>query len=342
MRKLSSFRLVPLAIGAAVFALPSFVAAHDHHAMDQRTHAEHMGNAEQNFSGEQIFTQAERDLVERVRADISANRMLASDAARLSIDANQGNVTLTGTVSTEREKEEIERRARQALGVRSVENRITVTETRADARPNGSSARESTDRLAQSSSTVRSMEARPRATTPVTPRPLTDAERASVANPAPPPPTDRELLAKERMGGFPATEDRGRNAVGERSTIGSGAMHDVDRTSSTGPSGSRTFSTDTGGVDEQARVAKPAGDYAVTTVDRSIAASVRTALSGDPALGVTPENVHIKVDNGQVILHGWVNSQHEKDLIDSRVRELSGVQGVDNYLVVANAARPSR
>jgi osmotically-inducible protein OsmY len=111
-------------------------------------------------------------------------------------------------------------------------------------------------------------------------------------------------------------------------------MHDEDRTGTTGPSGSRSFSTTTGSVDPGERFAKPAGDYAVTTVDRSIAERVRTMLNGDPSLFVTPDNVHIKVDNGYVILSGWANSQQEKDLITERVQEISGVQGVDNHLQV--------
>jgi osmotically-inducible protein OsmY len=111
-------------------------------------------------------------------------------------------------------------------------------------------------------------------------------------------------------------------------------MHQEDRTSSTGPSGSRSFSTTTSAIDSTARGAKIAGDEAVTAVDRDVAARVRTALSGDLAQPVGDENIHIRVSNGQVILQGWVKSQEEKNRISTKVAGLEGVQGLDNQLVV--------
>jgi osmotically-inducible protein OsmY len=113
-------------------------------------------------------------------------------------------------------------------------------------------------------------------------------------------------------------------------------MHEEDRTGSTGPSGSHLFSTKTGAADATARATKPAGDYVVTTVDRGIAARVRSALSGDSTLLVSDENVHIKVDNGQVILHARVNSEREKEMISDRIREIEGVRALDNQLAIVS------
>jgi osmotically-inducible protein OsmY len=62
---------------------------------------------------------------------------------------------------------------------------------------------------------------------------------------------------------------------------------------------------------------------------------VRTALSGDLAQPIGDGNVHIKVNNGQVILQGRVNTQDEKDIISAKVARLDGVQGLDNQLVVS-------
>src|SRR3989442_122587 len=49
---------------------------------------------------------------------------------------------------------------------------------------------------------------------------------------------------------------------------GSGEIATTDRTGTTGPSGSRTFSTNRGAVEAIGRTAKPAGDYAATATDR--------------------------------------------------------------------------
>src|SRR5262249_7753613 len=56
---------------------------------------------------------------------------------------------------------------------------------------------------------------------------------------------------------------------------GSGEMETTDRTGTTGPSGTGTFSVESGAVDTIERVAKPAGDYAATDTDRDLAARIR-------------------------------------------------------------------
>jgi osmotically-inducible protein OsmY len=280
----------------------------------------------QNFSSSEIFTQAERDLERRIRANLSVSldRPVAEAANTLQIGVHEGAVTLAGTVPDEWTKSEIERRVTHTLGVARVDDSIQVSRV---------SARTETGGRAMSSAATGAAESRARYAGP---RPLTDVERARLAAPAPPPPSDRELIRKDQVGSFPATQEQAREAVGERQEIGSGNMHDEDRTGTTGPSGSRSFSVDTGAIDTPGRVAKPAEDYAVTTIDRTIAARVRTRLDGDPSLAVTPDNLHIKVDNGHVILSGWVNSQQDKDFITERVREISGVQGLDNHLQVVS------
>jgi osmotically-inducible protein OsmY len=125
-------------------------------------------------------------------------------------------------------------------------------------------------------------------------------------------------------------------AVARRHEVGSGNIHEEDRTSTTGPSGSRPFATSTGSIDASTRVAKPAGDYAVTAADRGIAIRVRSTLNCDPSLSVNDDNLRAKVDNGHLILRGWVDSQRDKNAIGAKVQELEGVQGVDNQLEVVS------
>jgi osmotically-inducible protein OsmY len=111
-------------------------------------------------------------------------------------------------------------------------------------------------------------------------------------------------------------------------------MHESDRTGTTGPSGTRSYTPDSGSVDTAARAAKPAGDEAVTTTDRTIATAVRLSLNNNSTFAATDENVHIKVDNGEVTLHGWVKNENEKQAITSTVTEVAGVQKVNNQLQV--------
>jgi len=138
---------------------------------------------------------------------------------------------------------------------------------------------------------------------------------------------------------FPATGSRGSQAADDQASPGSGQMAEEDRTGSSGPSGTRSTSPlNTGAIDTIGRVTKPAGDYAVTEVDRGLASQLRLALNGHPNLPVTEENVHLVVDNGFVTLQGWVPSEQDRMAIAEHVRGVSGVQGIDNQLRVRSHA----
>ena len=116
---------------------------------------------------------------------------------------------------------------------------------------------------------------------------------------------------------------------------GSGVMEGTDRTGTTGPSGSRAFSPSDGAVDTIGRMAKPAGDFAATDTDRDLAARIRMAVEGDPALGpILDKSLHIKADNGAVTLLGLVTDEQTKEQINAKVTAIAGVQSVDNKLSI--------
>ena len=134
---------------------------------------------------------------------------------------------------------------------------------------------------------------------------------------------------------FSTTAPAASSGVNSPALPGSGGMDEGDRTGTTGPAGSRSFSTGGGAVDVEARVAKPAGDYAVTDVDRGLAATIRTQLMGDPELvGVTDDSLHIKVNNGAVTLEGQATTTIAKDKITTKVKEIAGVQSVTNDMEI--------
>ena len=126
---------------------------------------------------------------------------------------------------------------------------------------------------------------------------------------------------------------------GGTSAPGSGIMSEEDRTGSTGPSGTRSTSpTNTGAIDAEGRVAKPAGDSAVTEVDRGLVSQIRNSLTGNPDFLATPDNIHLVVNNGFVTLQGWVPSEQDRLAIADHVQKQTGVQGVNNQLRVRPAA----
>ena len=76
---------------------------------------------------------SEGGLAERVKATLTrestgTHGLMRNEVARnIQVSADNGEVTLTGTVPTQKDKDMIEVRAREIAGVRSVDNQLTVT-----------------------------------------------------------------------------------------------------------------------------------------------------------------------------------------------------------------------
>jgi osmotically-inducible protein OsmY len=80
-----------------------------------------------NLAPDQFFTQAERDLIERVRQRLRENRPVAAYADEIQLTAERGRITLSGTVKSKQEREELAATARRTKGVTTVENHLQVT-----------------------------------------------------------------------------------------------------------------------------------------------------------------------------------------------------------------------
>ena len=262
----------------------------------------------QNFAPTEFFSQAERDLLQRVRGNLEADPLLSSVEGAIAVEVEVGTITLRGPVPTRDVQERMLTLVQRTVGVERVVDQLRVMNT----------------------ASVTPPVAPPPA---VIPRPATRPEGEVLGGYYAPPPGDHAVAS------FPATGARGLEAVGKPALTGSGQMAEVDRTSSSGPSGSRNVSPlASGSVDTIGRVAKPAGDYAVTTVDRGLVSLIRSRLNGHPQLPVSNDNVHLVVDNGFVIIQGWVPSRQDRRAIEATVRQLDGIQGIDNQLRVDRTA----
>ncbi len=71
-----------------------------------------------------------------------------------------------------------------------------------------------------------------------------------------------------------------------------------------------------------------------TASDRKLLASVRTAVVHDRSLSATAHNAKIMVASGAVTLRGPVNTSAEKDRVENLVKQVDGVERVDNQLDV--------
>jgi hypothetical protein len=79
-------------------------------------------------SGDRGDNAQDQESIREIRAAMASDRALASVASQVKIVAKKGRVWLRGQVSTSAQRASIERAARQAAGVFSVNNELTVME----------------------------------------------------------------------------------------------------------------------------------------------------------------------------------------------------------------------
>lgn len=68
--------------------------------------------------------------------------------------------------------------------------------------------------------------------------------------------------------------------------------------------------------------------------DKTVSSAVRRAIMEDSNLSTTAQNLKITTNNGVVTLRGTVNSQQEKDSIESKAKGVTGVTRINNQLEV--------
>ena len=77
-------------------------------------------------TGDQSENEADRTITQNIRRAVTADDSLSTNAKNVKIITNNGIVTLRGPVKSEKEKAEIEAKAKQVAGVKSVDNQLEV------------------------------------------------------------------------------------------------------------------------------------------------------------------------------------------------------------------------
>ena len=77
-------------------------------------------------TGYQSENEADRTITQNIRRAVTADDSLSTNAKNVKIITNNGTVTLRGPVKSEKEKAEIEAKAKQVAGVKSVDNQLEV------------------------------------------------------------------------------------------------------------------------------------------------------------------------------------------------------------------------
>ena len=77
-------------------------------------------------AGDESETEADREITANIRKAVVADDSLSINAQNVKIISVNGVVTLRGPVKSEKEKMTIETKAKQAVGVKSVNNLIAI------------------------------------------------------------------------------------------------------------------------------------------------------------------------------------------------------------------------
>ena len=76
--------------------------------------------------GDQAENEADRTITQNVRKALTNDDSLSTDAKNVKVITSDGSVTLRGPVKSDKEKSEIENKAKQIAGVKKVDNQLEV------------------------------------------------------------------------------------------------------------------------------------------------------------------------------------------------------------------------
>ena len=77
-------------------------------------------------SGDQAENEADRAISQDIRAAITADDSLSTNGKNVKIITSDGTVTLRGPVKSDKEKADIEAKAKQIAGVKKVDNQLEI------------------------------------------------------------------------------------------------------------------------------------------------------------------------------------------------------------------------
>ena len=77
-------------------------------------------------AGDQSESEADRTISQNIRDAITSDDALSTNGKNVKIITNDGTVTLRGPVKSDKEKTDIEAKAKQVAGVKKVDNQLEV------------------------------------------------------------------------------------------------------------------------------------------------------------------------------------------------------------------------
>jgi hyperosmotically inducible periplasmic protein len=258
-------------------------------------------------------------LVTQVQNALNKDTNLAIIAPRIEVTAQNGTVTLSGSVPSDQDKQRIEAAVKSTAGVVSVNNQLQVSLQPTSER-SGQSSRLYQESTGQAPGAQTSISSEPyRTDTTVTD---TSKNQPSTTDQSTTQPSSTDLSANSSLNSAnqnttPSTDLTPTSQAGAPNRI-----YSTNQTSSTETSGQ---TTDTLNLSIQGS----------TEMDRTLGQKVMQELRTDATLAGQISAIKLMVDGGKITLRGTVKSDDQKKSIESAVQRVTGVASVDNQIQVS-------
>jgi len=263
---------------------------------------------------------SDQTLVIQVQSTLNKDVSLATIAPRIEVTAQNGTVTLSGSVPSDQDKQRIEAMVKGTAGVVSVNNQLQVSLQPTSERSEQSSRlyQESTGQTPSGQASISSEPVK-------TDTFVTDTSKNQISS------TD---LSTAKPGSTDLTPSSSLSSTNQNTTT-----IDVTPTSQAGApsriySTYQTSSTETTGQTSDTLNLNIQGS---TETDRTLGQKVMQELRTDAALAGQISAIKLTVDNGKITLRGTVKSEEQKKNIESTAQRVTGVASIDNQLQVSAA-----
>lgn len=279
-------------------------------------------------AGQEGLSESDRTLTTQVQGLLKNEGTVAVIAPNIQIMAQNGTVTLSGSVKSDQEKQRMESTVRSIPGVVSVNNRLQVS-LQPTSEPSGRSSRIYSEAPSQSASIKSDSASQNSVSSPSPEQSSTEIKAFSQSD------AKEQTSAVVTVNVEPATQ----GSAAADQTQGAKEQPALSPTSDKANATSRVYSKDqtdsaTSSATSQIADASNVNIQASTDVDRTLGQQIMKDVRADTALVALVPTIKIKVDSGKVTLQGTVKSEQEKRNLEAVVQKVSGVTTVDNQLQV--------
>jgi osmotically-inducible protein OsmY len=299
----------------------------------------------QTDSSTSFNSQTDSTLTSQVQQSIKNDTSLAGFSSGIMVNAQNGTITLTGSVPSEQDKQKVESMVKNTTGVVSVNNQLQVS-LRPTSERQDQSSRIYHDSKDQGAATPSDTSINRPTATDTSPSAGTSSFESSKPQSPTPDSGKNDLTSKSDPTSTPSTDSSKLGVTGTPSStdLAASSPNSQPSTPST-PTSERPSTRVYSGQQKDPSATGIATDatsadtlsfnvQGTTDADKSIGRQVMQELRSDATLGAMFSQIKINVDSGKVTLKGNVKSEEQKKNAESIAQKVTGVSTIDNQITV--------